>query len=212
MPTSPALSISSREIEDLKIRLMSARLSARWPMIVRVETPTDARINAQHFAEELDNNIKKMFSASPAVRRRCLANCSKVPSYTISQLTRNPAKHSQWHLQNSLSTSAHLSSEQPSSAPSPKNEKQIIFSGIQPTGIPHLGNYLGALREWVLLQNSTKPDTTTLLYSIVDLHALTLPQDPEVLRTWRRQSFATLLAVGLDPTRCRIFYQSAVCR
>lgn len=77
--------------------------------------------------------------------------------------------------------------------------------------MPHLGNYLGALREWVLLQNST-PKDAKLLYSIVDLHALTLPQEPESLRTFRRQSFATLLAVGLDPERCSIFFQSAVRR
>lgn len=164
------------------------------------------------FPRELSDSDIKMFTASPAVRRRCLTNCSKLPSYTTSQLTRTTARTPQWPPRNSLSTSAPLSSELPPSASSPKNEKQIIFSGIQPTGIPHLGNYLGALREWVLLQNSTKPDTTTLLYSIVDLHALTLPQDPDVLRTWRRQSFATLLAVGLDPGRCRVFYQSAVCR
>ena len=181
-------------------------------MIVRVETSDRRPHQRSAFRRRAREQDIKMFTASPATRRRCLANCSKLPSHTRSQLTRTPAKPSQWHPRNSLSTSAHLSSEQPSSAPSLKNEKQIIFSGIQPTGIPHLGNYLGALREWVLLQNSTKPDTTTLLYSIVDLHALTLPQDPEVLRTWRRQSFATLLAVGLDPARCRIFHQSAVCR
>lgn len=85
----------------------------------------------------------------------------------------------------------------------------IIFSGIQPTGVPHLGNYLGALREWVRLQDSAAQGTK-LFFSIVDLHALTLPQDARKLRNWRKESFATLLAVGLDPSRCTIFFQSSV--
>ncbi|KAJ6145182.1 hypothetical protein N7470_009077 [Penicillium chermesinum] len=85
----------------------------------------------------------------------------------------------------------------------------VIFSGIQPTGIPHLGNYLGALRQWVKLQNAAKPNTK-LLFSIVDLHALTVPQEASQLRKWRVEAFATLLAVGLDPKRSTIFYQSAV--
>ncbi|KAL1999526.1 hypothetical protein VTN02DRAFT_4389 [Thermoascus thermophilus] len=91
---------------------------------------------------------------------------------------------------------------------SPRPER-IVFSGIQPTGIPHLGNYLGALRQWVRLQNSAT-DGTKLIFSIVDLHALTAPQEPSHLRQRRRQTFAMLLAVGLDPTRSTIFYQSDV--
>lgn len=87
---------------------------------------------------------------------------------------------------------------------------QTIFSGIQPTGVPHLGNYLGALREWVRLQNAAK-EGTRLFFSIVDLHALTVPQDASQLRNWRKETFATLIAVGLDPNRSTIFYQSAVC-
>ncbi len=85
-----------------------------------------------------------------------------------------------------------------------------IFSGIQPTGVPHLGNYLGALREWVKLQDAATDDTK-LIFSIVDLHALTVPQQGHELRKWRKEAFATLLAVGLDPKRSTIFYQSAVC-
>ena len=86
---------------------------------------------------------------------------------------------------------------------------QVIFSGIQPTGVPHLGNYLGALLQWVHLQN-TSPASTKLLFSIVDLHAITLPQKPGQLRRWKREGLATLLAVGLDPERSVLFYQSAV--
>lgn len=86
---------------------------------------------------------------------------------------------------------------------------KTIFSGIQPTGVPHLGNYLGALREWVQLQNCAT-EGTKLLFSVVDLHALTVPQDALRLRNWRKEMFAILLAVGLDPARSAIFYQSDV--
>ncbi len=87
--------------------------------------------------------------------------------------------------------------------------QEVIFSGIQPTGVPHLGNYLGALQQWVRLQNEAAP-TTQLLFSIVDLHAITMHQDAEQLRRWKRETLATLLAVGLDPERSTIFYQSDV--
>lgn len=86
---------------------------------------------------------------------------------------------------------------------------KTIFSGIQPTGVPHLGNYLGALREWVQLQNGAT-EGTKLLFSVVDLHALTVPQDAPWLRNCKKEMFATLLAVGLDPARSAIFYQSDV--
>lgn len=87
--------------------------------------------------------------------------------------------------------------------------KRVIFSGIQPTGVPHLGNYLGALRQWVKLQNEATPDTT-LLFSIVDLHAITIKQDPIDLSRRRKEMLASLLAVGLDPKRSIIFAQSSV--
>ncbi|KAJ5099143.1 Tryptophan--tRNA ligase [Penicillium argentinense] len=96
-----------------------------------------------------------------------------------------------------------------STGTSPTSKEPVIFSGIQPTGVPHLGNYLGALRQWVKLQDEAEPGTK-LLFSIVDLHALTVPQDAHQLRKWRAEAFATLLAVGLDPKRSTIFYQSAV--
>jgi tryptophanyl-tRNA synthetase len=91
----------------------------------------------------------------------------------------------------------------------PSSPQPIIFSGIQPTGVPHLGNYLGALREWVRLQGSASEESK-LIFSIVDLHALTVPQESTHLRQWRKQAFAMLLAIGLDPNRVTIFYQSAV--
>lgn len=87
----------------------------------------------------------------------------------------------------------------------------MIFSGIQPTGVPHLGNYLGALKSWVRLQDSAgAAEDTQLLYSVVDLHAITVPQRAAELRAQRREMLAALLAVGLDPERSVIFYQSSV--
>ena len=80
-----------------------------------------------------------------------------------------------------------------------------IFSGIQPSGNLHLGNYLGAIRNWVSLQESFDS-----IYCLVDLHALTVPQDPDQLRSNVREVTAGLIAAGIDPERCIIFNQSAV--
>ena len=80
-----------------------------------------------------------------------------------------------------------------------------IFSGIQPTGNLHLGNYLGAIRNWVSLQDSFES-----IYCVVDLHALTVPQDPDDLRRGVREVTAGLIAAGIDPERCIVFNQSAV--
>ena len=99
-------------------------------------------------------------------------------------------------------------SRQLSSSPTELSPK-VVFSGIQPTGIPHLGNYLGALRQWLRLQSQSSP-TTKLFFSIVDLHAITVPQQSQQLRLWKRETFTSLLATGLDPHRCVIFYQSDV--
>jgi tryptophanyl-tRNA synthetase len=80
-----------------------------------------------------------------------------------------------------------------------------IFSGIQPTGNLHLGNYLGAIRNWVMLQKDYE-----CIFCIVDLHALTLPQDPETLRQATREVTAAYIAAGIDPNSCIIFNQSMV--
>jgi tryptophanyl-tRNA synthetase len=80
-----------------------------------------------------------------------------------------------------------------------------IFSGIQPSGIVHLGNYLGALKNWVALQSEFE-----CLYCAVDLHALTVWQNPEELRENTRITAATLIAVGIDARKHIIFNQSAV--
>ncbi len=80
-----------------------------------------------------------------------------------------------------------------------------IFSGVQPTGNLHLGNYLGAIRNWVRLQRDYD-----CIFCIVDLHALTLPQEPAQLRAQTREVTAAYIAAGIDPERCIIFNQSMV--
>ncbi|GAA4861514.1 tryptophan--tRNA ligase [Saccharopolyspora cebuensis] len=93
-----------------------------------------------------------------------------------------------------------MSSESQSAA------KPRVFSGIQPTADSfHLGNYLGALREWVTMQ-----DTADAFYCVVDLHAITVAQDPDELRRRTRVSAAQLLALGIDPERSTLFVQSHV--
>ena len=80
-----------------------------------------------------------------------------------------------------------------------------VFSGVQPTGNLHLGNYLGAIKNWVAMQREYE-----CIYCIVDLHAITVPQDPAELTANTREVTAGLLAAGLDPKRCIIFNQSCV--
>lgn len=86
---------------------------------------------------------------------------------------------------------------------------KIIFSGIQPTGKPHLGNYLGALRQWKHLQDTAHPKTK-LFFCIVDMHAITTPHGRGEMQELRWDMMASLLALGLDPDRCTIFFQSTV--
>ncbi len=90
--------------------------------------------------------------------------------------------------------------------PRPAPSKLRVLSGIQPTADSfHLGNYLGALRQWVALQ-----DSYDAFYCVVDLHAITLPQDPVLLARRTRVAAAQLLGAGLDPDRCTLFVQSHV--
>jgi tryptophanyl-tRNA synthetase len=83
--------------------------------------------------------------------------------------------------------------------------KGRIFSGIQPSGKLHLGNYLGAIRNWVRLQGEYEA-----IYCIVDLHAITVPQEPKELRAKTYEVAAGFLAAGLDPEHTTIFVQSHV--
>ncbi|XP_013383599.1 tryptophan--tRNA ligase, mitochondrial [Lingula anatina] len=81
-----------------------------------------------------------------------------------------------------------------------------VFSGIQPTGIPHIGNYLGAIKNWVHMQNTHQ----RVLFCIVDLHSVTLPQNPNALRQSIFDTAACLLACGIDPDKAILFQQSDV--
>lgn len=86
----------------------------------------------------------------------------------------------------------------------PVSDRPRIFSGIQPTADSfHIGNYLGALRQWVQLQ-----DTHDAFYCVVDQHAITVDHDPALLRERTLVSFAQLLAIGLDPDKSTVFVQS----
>jgi tryptophanyl-tRNA synthetase len=80
-----------------------------------------------------------------------------------------------------------------------------VFSGIQPTGQKHLGNYIGAIRHWPAYQ-----DLGEAIYCVVDLHSISVPYDTATLRENTLDTAATLMAAGLDPGRCTLFAQSAV--
>ena len=85
------------------------------------------------------------------------------------------------------------------------NKKGRIFSGVQPTGNLHLGNYLGAIKNWVAYQNEFES-----IFCVVDLHAITVPQDPAALRQSTREVAASLIASGIDVEQAILFNQSQV--
>ena len=88
----------------------------------------------------------------------------------------------------------------------PSRPSRVVFSGVQPTSDSlHLGNALGAIKQWVGLQ-----DEFDAYFCVVDLHAITVPQDPEQLRRRTLVTAAQYLALGIDPARCTIFVQSQV--
>jgi tryptophanyl-tRNA synthetase len=84
-------------------------------------------------------------------------------------------------------------------------ERKTVFSGLQPTGNLHIGNYLGALRNWVRLQ-----EEYDCVYCVVDLHAITVPLDPAEFNRDRLEAAKVLLAAGVDPERSLFYYQSQV--
>lgn len=89
---------------------------------------------------------------------------------------------------------------------SSSGKERVIFSGIQPTGTPHIGNYLGAIKEWVKLQHQPGK----LYYCIVDLHSITIPLDKEQLHEGILNMTACLLACGIDPDRSILYQQSDI--
>ena len=82
-----------------------------------------------------------------------------------------------------------------------------IFSGVQPTGNLHLGNYLGAIKNFVDLNNDVDNDC---IFCVVDLHAITVKQEPKELKNNIRETVATFIASGIDPKKSIIFNQSGV--
>ncbi len=99
---------------------------------------------------------------------------------------------------------AHATPQSASPAAAPVAKKRV-FSGIQSTGVPHIGNYLGAMKHWAAEQ-----DTYDSIFCVVDLHAITVPQDPAELRRNTRGMAAMLMAIGIAPQRAPIFVQSHV--
>jgi tryptophanyl-tRNA synthetase len=85
------------------------------------------------------------------------------------------------------------------------SEKKRVFSGIQPTGSIHIGNYLGAIRHWVTTQAQFEN-----IFCIVDLHAISIPREPKTLKSKTREIAALLLASGVDPKRSAVFVQSQI--
>lgn len=102
-----------------------------------------------------------------------------------------------------MTTTGSPSAAAPTADPDAAVPRPRIFSGIQPSGVPHLGNDLGAIRNYVRLQTEYEA-----IYCIVDYHALTSVHEPERLRRQTREMACALLALGLDPARCTLFVQS----
>lgn len=124
-------------------------------------------------------------------------------------VVRKPA--SSFYMSSSTSTSE-TSADTDADTKSEKEEKKSgppnrILSGVQPTGSLHLGNYLGAIRQWVDFQNSYDGEN---FFCVVDLHAITMPHDPKELEESSLASAALYLAAGIDPEKSNIFIQSHV--
>eukprot|EP00051_Salpingoeca_urceolata_P017877 m.246956 g.246956 ORF g.246956 m.246956 type:complete len:389 (+) comp19069_c0_seq19:1193-2359(+) len=123
----------------------------------------------------------------------------------VARLCKHSQQHTpKWHRRkSSLTSGAYTGHEAHAHLP------DTVFSGIQPTGVPTLGNYLGALRAWVDLQHSTPADTP-VYYCVVDLHALTNKPAASDLRQSILDTAALLLACGIDPARSILYQQSQV--
>jgi len=116
-----------------------------------------------------------------------------------------------------ISTQTLLQSSTAAEAPTEETTQQVktappkrILSGVQPTGTIHLGNYLGAIRQWVELQRNSDNEKDESLFCVVDLHAITQPQDPKELGESTLMSAAIYLAAGIDPKKSKVFVQSHV--
>lgn len=180
------------------------------------------KITPHHQADCSDEQLDNIMLCRRTRRKLSLRSIARAAQFASSSKVHPPTQpaspQSCSNQRRTASTTTTTTTTTSASDASPK----VIFSGIQPTGVPHLGNYLGALSQWVALQeeataassSSSNGTTTTpptrLFFSVVDLHAITLPQEASQLRRWRREMLAALLAVGLDPARSTIFHQSSV--
>ncbi|KAH6556783.1 hypothetical protein KP509_1Z156000 [Ceratopteris richardii] len=156
----------------------------------------------------LSTSSRLCFSASRNTLKHCSAITSKRRSHACLDLKRtNFSTHAR--LCSSLHASANVEAlpaqESTSSDAVQPTLKKRVVSGVQPTGIIHLGNYLGAIKTWVSLQ-----DLYDTLFFIVDLHAITLQHEPEALLKSTKTTAAIYLACGVDPTKASIFVQSHV--
>lgn len=134
---------------------------------------------------------------------------TKIINTSTPMVVRKPA--SSFYMSSSTSTSE-TSADTDADTKSEKEEKKSgppnrILSGVQPTGSLHLGNYLGAIRQWVDFQNSYDGEN---FFCVVDLHAITMPHDPKELEESSLASAALYLAAGIDPEKSNIFIQSHV--
>lgn len=141
-------------------------------------------------------------ASHPAPRPRLLHLRRAAASQCVS-------RHASSSTTSTTSTSAaHVRGENPSDERTKWPPR--VLSGIQPTGVPHLGNYCGAISKWVELQTGTTDQRSQRLYSVVDLHAITVPFDPLRMPGQIRSMVAALLGAGLDPQQNVLFKQSDV--
>jgi len=139
----------------------------------------------------------------------------------IPQVQAFSIRHADWSTVRASTRPLHMSalpaeSEAPAATPQ-KTKLRRVLSGVQPTGSLHLGNYLGAIRQWVDFQNEpeTTDDEGNLIktenfFCVVDLHAITMPHDPKDLSESTLASAALYLAAGIDPAKSKVFVQSHV--
>ncbi|KAL3150688.1 Tryptophan--tRNA ligase, chloroplastic/mitochondrial [Trebouxia sp. C0010 RCD-2024] len=132
---------------------------------------------------------------------RSCCHLSKTPSQKASRHQHSCAAQSAAGVVTEPATSPVSSQTQPPAAA----RRKRVLSGVQPTGTLHLGNYLGAIRNWVNLQ-----ELYETYFCVVDLHAITLPHEPKALLESTRKSAATYIACGIDPEKANIFVQSHV--
>jgi|UPI000581B3E0 tryptophanyl-tRNA synthetase len=153
--------------------------------------------------------VTLMLSSSSSLSFRSVTALSVGVRHRTSRTLATATRH--------FSATADQATETASNEKKPRVITKRVLSGVQPTGTLHLGNYLGAIRQWVDFQNA--PDTqdeegnviqTENFFCVVDLHAITMPHNPQDLGESTLSSAALYLAAGIDPTKSKVFVQSHV--